>query len=107
MKKRAVCLWLAGVLLMGTTGCGGTVPSFDATRANSAYGDATAQQAAEADALEKAIGEAAQKASVRTGEDDADKEETVYVVADASGATDRIIVSNWLKNYDGTDEVKG
>ncbi|MBQ9512659.1 MAG: hypothetical protein IJR58_05655, partial [Lachnospiraceae bacterium] len=106
MKKRAVCLWLAGVLLMGTTGCGGTDPSFDATRANSAYGDATAQQAAEADALEKAIGQAAQKASVRTGEDDADKEETVYVVADATGATDRIIVSNWLKNYDGTDEVK-
>ena len=35
-----------------------------------------------------------------------EKEETVYVKAGADGSTDKIIVSNWLKNGDGAQEIK-
>lgn len=34
-----------------------------------------------------------------------DKEETVYVIADAEGNTEKIIVSEWLKNPDGADVI--
>lgn len=36
---------------------------------------------------------------------DADKEETVYVMADASGNVEKILVSSWLKNTEGTDGI--
>ena len=35
-----------------------------------------------------------------------EKEETVYVKADADGGVNKIIVSNWLKNEDGAQEIK-
>lgn len=38
--------------------------------------------------------------------EDADREETVYVVAKADGTADNIIVSEWLKNKDGSDTLK-
>ncbi len=37
---------------------------------------------------------------------EAGKEETVYVITDASGNTDQIIVSNWLKNAQGADTLE-
>lgn len=39
--------------------------------------------------------------SANTEDEDAGKEETVYVVAKADGSADSIIVSEWLKNEDG------
>lgn len=36
---------------------------------------------------------------------DVDKEESVYVVADASGETKEVIVSDWLKNTDGARTI--
>lgn len=33
------------------------------------------------------------------------KEETVYVLADAEGGVNKVIVSDWLKNGSGTDEI--
>ena len=33
------------------------------------------------------------------------KEETVYVKADTDGSTDKVIVSNWLKNPDGKSQL--
>lgn len=43
-----------------------------------------------------------------TGESgkNADKEETVYLITDASGNTQETIVSDWLKNKDGSSEMK-
>lgn len=35
-----------------------------------------------------------------------EKEETVYVKADAAGSVTKTIVSNWLKNEDGVQEIK-
>ncbi len=39
-------------------------------------------------------------------ETDADKEETVYVISDSTGAVKETIVSEWLKNPEGKDEIK-
>ena len=36
---------------------------------------------------------------------DADKEETVYVIADANGTAQEILVDEWLKNPDGADVI--
>lgn len=38
--------------------------------------------------------------------EDAGKEETVYVVADADGTPDNVIVSEWLKNKEGRETLK-
>lgn len=38
--------------------------------------------------------------------EDAGKEETVYVVAKADGTADDVIVSEWLKNKEGSDTIK-
>ncbi len=38
--------------------------------------------------------------------EDAGKEETVYVVANADGSADNIIVSEWLKNEDGKETLE-
>ena len=37
--------------------------------------------------------------------DDAGKDETVYVVSDAAGAAQQVIVSEWLKNTTGADTI--
>ncbi len=39
-------------------------------------------------------------------EDTAEKEETVYVVADPDGTPNEVIVSDWLKNYAGADTIE-
>lgn len=41
-----------------------------------------------------------------TEAEDPGKEETVYVVAKADGTADNIIVSEWLKNKEGSDSLK-
>lgn len=43
---------------------------------------------------------------VAASETSADKEETVYVKTDASGEEKTIIVSDWLKNFSGEEEIK-
>ena len=42
----------------------------------------------------------------RAGSSEATKEETVYVKTDATGNVDSVIVSNWLKNRDKTEELE-
>ena len=43
---------------------------------------------------------------VAASESVADKEETVYVKTDASGEEKTVIVSDWLKNFAGEEEIK-
>ena len=108
MRKRGVRMCAIGTVVMlalHATGCAGTEGIGREARGENLYGNETAQEAAEADALQELISQKSVQASVRTSDEDADKEETVYVVADAAGATDRIIVSDWLKNYDGAAEL--
>ena len=42
---------------------------------------------------------------VNTGSSNAQKEETVYVKTNANGNVDSVVVSNWLKNVDNTEEL--
>ena len=42
----------------------------------------------------------------KTEAEEAGKEETVYVIAKADGSADDVIVSEWLKNKDGSDTLK-
>ncbi len=73
----------------------------------------------EPDALEETSGDVQEQkeeeASVlsrlltgQTGRDDSssEKEETVYVVTDAAGTPDDVIVSDWLKNSTGSDVIE-
>lgn len=48
--------------------------------------------------LEQALNEQVKSHSAQTG-----KEETVYVLADAQGSIRQVIVSNWVKNGEGSD----
>lgn len=49
---------------------------------------------------------AALQESLSSGEAlDADKDETVYVIADADGTPTKVVVSEWLKNKDGADTL--
>ena len=36
---------------------------------------------------------------------DVDKEETVFVMGDANGANDKVVVTDWLKNKDGASTI--
>ena len=42
---------------------------------------------------------------VHAAGENTEKEETVYVKANADGSTDKVIVSNWLKNPDGKSQL--
>lgn len=46
------------------------------------------------------------ESNVKFNEVGEDKEETVYVVTDANGNVNKTIVSDWLKNKDGSDKLE-
>lgn len=58
----------------------------------------------ESEAVEKKLLKALSKDGKEAEE--AGKEETVYVVAKADGTADNVIVSEWLKNKEGSDTLK-
>ena len=69
--------------------------------------DTQAQAAVTETAEESALEESMVKNSVVAGtESDAGKVETVYVTADANGAVNDVIVSEWLKNASASAELK-
>lgn len=93
MKKRMLSLALAvGMTLTTLTGCGS---STGASSSEGADGSATA-----ADPVTTAAGQLLKHS------DTAGKEETVYVIADANGKANKVIVSEWLKNQKGSDTLK-
>ena len=93
MKKRMLSLALAvGMTLTTLTGCGS---STGASSSEGADGSATA-----ADPVTTAAEQLLKHS------DTAGKEETVYVIADANGKANKVIVSEWLKNQKGSDTLK-
>lgn len=92
--KKYMCVALSAAMMATlTTGCGDT--SNDSTTSDKA--EATTES--DSDTLQDALA-----AEISADDsDDADKEETVYVLADADGTANDVTVSTWLKNADGSD----
>ena len=91
--KKYICVALSAAMMASlATGCGDTTND----SASSDKEETTAESAADTlqDALTSQV-----SASDST---DADKEETVYVLADANGDANDVTVSTWLKNADGS-----
>ena len=92
-SKKGLALILVASMLLSLTGCG-TAAAL------------SAQQSAEESAAETSLEDTAISLLTSGGHsDEAGKEETVYVVADANGNPQQTIVENWLKNADGSDEL--
>lgn len=90
-RKKTLCLGLSTSMILGLAGCG---------QAESAQAGAITEENQE-DVLMEVLN--AQVASSHSSE--AGKEETVYVLADANGSVNEIIVSDWLKNRDGSSSL--
>ena len=92
--KKYMCVALSAAMMATlTTGCGDT--SNDSTTTDKA--EATTES--DSDTLQDALA-----AEISADDsDDADKEETVYVLADADGTANDVTVSTWLKNADGSE----
>ena len=92
--KKYICVALSAAMMSSLlAGCGDT--SDNSTSADKA--EATTES--NADTLEEAL---TSQISADDAEN-ADKEETVYVLSDANGNTNEVTVSTWLKNADGAD----
>jgi putative membrane protein len=91
--KKCMCAVMASALMVSSmTGCG------SGNTDNVVAGTIEEDKAGE---LEEAI-----ESQISTDNaTDADKEETVYVMSDASGNVNNVIVSAWLKNEDSSDAL--
>ncbi|WP_026521135.1 hypothetical protein [Butyrivibrio sp. VCB2001] len=91
---KSLSLVMATMLAVMTVACG------------HAETDTQIQEAVSETAEEAALEESMVKNSHVTGtESDASKVETVYVTADANGAVNDVIVSEWLKNATASSEI--
>lgn len=84
-NKKLWSLGLTGVLVVTACGCGKDAETV-------------------AEEPSQAV-EITERAASRSVSGDVEKEETVYVNADANGKVKNITVSNWLKNGNGADEL--
>lgn len=95
-NKRLLSLGLTIVLTASVCGCRESTETM-----NEAEEDTEAAEAEEtaeaAEIMERAVG--------RSAGGSVEKEETVYVNADARGTVKNITVSSWLKNGDGAEEL--
>lgn len=95
--KKYICIALSATMMASMmAGCGDT--SSESGKSDNAE---TTTEAASSD--EDVLQEALTSQISADDADDADKEETVFVVADASGENEDVTVSTWLKNADGAD----
>ncbi len=92
-NKRLLSLGLTIVLTASVCGCSESTEAVTETEE-----DAAAEETdGAAEIMERAVG--------RSAGGKAEKEETVYVNADARGTVKSITVSSWLKNGDGAEEL--
>ena len=92
---KSLSVIMAAMLAVMTVACGQNTTSANETQI-SAEAETT-----EEETLEKSI----EGVSSTGSSEDAGKVETVYVTADANGAVSDVIVSEWLKNAEGSSEL--
>ena len=95
-NKRSLSLGLAAVLAVSVCGCG------ESTQTVKEAAGKTLEDTKEETTQAAGI---AEEAADRSTDKEAEKEETVYVNADASGSVKEITVSAWLKNGSGLSEL--
>ena len=88
---KSLSVVMAAMLAIMTVACGANT-----TEDASVAVEETAQEKELEDSIIK---------STAGASDEAGKVETVYVTADANGAVDEVIVSEWLKNADASDTL--
>ena len=107
IRTRVVAV--ACVLAFTTMACGVAATGNAADTSVSATSSSEPQSAADK-AESKTLESVINNGSFGQSSDDVNKEETVYVAGDATGANNTVTVSEWLKNKDGsttiTDESK-
>ena len=94
---KSLSVVMAAMLAVMTVACGKTTTDTAATSAVEAV-----QETQEEKNIESSMMAAS---GVTTSESDAGKVETVYVTADANGAVNDVIVSEWLKNVTASSEL--
>lgn len=95
-RKKFMAIALSGAMMLSVTGCGSTATGDVQTLENPEIMSKSDEELS--DVLENSVG-----LSENT---DSDKDETVYVIADAAGNKQDVIVSEWLKNTDGEATIK-
>ena len=88
---------LAAMMTVSLAGCGAATATETDAEIASVIDSADEEQ----DTLERTL----TSSSFGSGAEDADKVETVYVTSDANGAVNEVIVSDWLKNTDGSANI--
>ena len=94
--KKTVAAFMSVAMMAGLAGCSEDKKSVAA--------DEMALAANESD--EDGLTDVISKSLGLGSQTDADKEETVYLISDANGSVRETIVSEWLKNPEGKDELK-
>lgn len=114
-KHKYVIRFVAGVLVVALSATGVCVYDVSAAKGTKAAAEQTEEaeektaaggsglvtESGAAGALEKALG-----GSITIGEKQIGKEETVYVIADSAGGTEKVIVSDHLINQDGKKTIE-
>lgn len=95
--SRVTAVILAAMMTVSLAGCGAAT----ATETDAEIAKVIDSADEEKNTLEKTL----TSSSFGSGSEDADKVETVYVASDATGAVNEIIVSDWLKNTDGSANI--
>lgn len=108
-KNKYVIRVVAGAVTIAVLGTGVGVYTVHAQKAvqeteDEADADFEAEDKAQEEEAEDKLKEVL--ASEDKSTEEAGKEETVYVVANADGSANNVIVSEWLKNKDGSDTLK-
>lgn len=98
-KKALACIMCASMVCASLTGCGSdeakTAENITINESNDKVYESAEDQ--ELEAVVKHIANA--------GSSSAAKQETVYVKTNPNGVVDSVVVSNWLKNVDNTEEL--
>ncbi|MBQ6230225.1 MAG: hypothetical protein IJJ74_03815 [Eubacterium sp.] len=116
-KKKVASLAIIMAMVLGLAGCGNSKVKTDNVKAQAPAAETVEETENTTDDKTAKDGKAADedgtdiggmiKDVIKTGEvKEVDKDETIYVITDANGNKQNVIVSEWLKNKDHEDVIE-